>query len=115
MHDLSEMFHTLRSQGEDLNELKRDMQILNKLATAVELMAQKLDSLLEHNTHVQELRTKVSIHQTLVTLFGTMCLAFMPLVVAWNYSLQTEIKTLTNQQVRQTEKIAQLAIIVKQP
>ncbi len=105
-HDLGEMFHTLRTQGEDLQDLKKDMQVLNKLATAVELMAQKLDSLLEHNNHVQELRTRVSIHSTLITLFGTMCLAFMPLVVAWNYSLQQELKTLNNAQVRQSERLS---------
>ena len=48
MHDIGEMFHTLRTQGEDLKELKEDMHVLGKLATAVELMAQKMDSLLEH-------------------------------------------------------------------
>jgi hypothetical protein len=114
---LTDLYHNLQRQGDSVSDIKKQLEPLAKLATSVELLAQRMTSVQDELASFDAVRTRVTIHQTIHWILGAICGLVFPVLVSWNFQLNADLRSMQSQLDGAKEKIHALERVTytKQP
>lgn len=114
---LTDLYHNLQRQGDSVSEIKKQLEPLAKLATSVELLAQRMTSVQNELSSFDAIRTQVTVHQTIHWILGAICGLVFPVLVAWNFQLNADLRSMQSELDSAKEKIHALERVTytKQP
>lgn len=114
---LTDLYHNLQRQGDSVTEIKKQLDPLQELVTSVKLIAQQMETVNNELTKFEMVRTQVTVHQTIHWILGAICGLVFPVLVAWNFQLNSDLRIMRSDLDKSNEKIHALERVTytKQP
>lgn len=102
---LTDLYHNLLRQGDSVTEIKKQLEPLADLATNMKLLAAQIETMNVEIVKFDAVRTQVTVHQTIHWILGAICGLVFPVLVAWNFQADSEIRQVRSDLDRANEKI----------
>jgi hypothetical protein len=91
-----------------MSEMKRQLESLPALVQSVQLLTHQMEQLNKDAEILAKVETQVTIHQTILWLIGAICGVVFPVLVTWNFQLNSELRDMNSALNSAKEKITAL-------
>lgn len=105
---MNDLYHNLQRQGDTMSEMKRQLESLPALVQSVQLLTHQMEQLNKDAEILAKVETQVTIHQTILWLIGAICGVVFPVLVTWNFQLNSELRDMNSALNSAKEKITAL-------
>lgn len=105
---MNDLYYSLQRQGDNMTEMKRQLESLPSLVQSVQLLTHQMEHLNKVPEKLDKVVTAVTIHQTIIWLIGAICGIVFPVLVTWNFHLNDELREMNATLNSTKEKITAL-------
>jgi DNA repair exonuclease SbcCD ATPase subunit len=98
----------LENQAVDIENLRDELKKFNELTNSINLLNQAILNLQEKEKQYQAMITTVAIQRFTLSALGVIIISCLPLLAAWNVSLNSELRELKSFADISGEKIKNL-------
>jgi hypothetical protein len=105
---MNDLYYSLQRQGDNMTELKRQLESLPALVQSVQLLGHQMEQLNKVPEKLDKVDTAVTVHHTILWLIGALCGIVFPVLVTWNFQLNAELREINSSLNSAKEKITSL-------